>query len=207
VTKAPMFTAADEAGAPPLKPGVWILFMQPGCKVDVRTPTDTWPDCAGGGRVEPGKISGHDSKKPKGVWDSMPFTLAAGAPRIAQVQIKQDLSVSADADQSSATDSKSQIVYGYVAVKPTKTDAAGQITAVSYWMVLCGPPPPKNKDGSDAALGTLKPLPGMQMKPGDAVCVPASKEAIRGAGKASEAWKDTQDQAQSEAHWLRDGDK
>jgi hypothetical protein len=65
-------------------------------------------------------------------------------------------------------------------------------------------PPPKDKNGADVAAGTLHPLPGMQMKPGDAYCSTGSKEAIRAAAKASEAWADG---PIPEAHWLRDAER
>ena len=51
-------------------------------------------------------------------------------------------------------------------------------------------------------MGTLKPLPGMEMKPGDAVCTTHSKDALRAAAKASEAWAEA---PLPEARWLRDG--
>ena len=59
LTKAPLFTAADEAGAPPMKPGVWA-FEDADFKFDEHQPIVAWPDCAGGGVVGPGQIAGHD---------------------------------------------------------------------------------------------------------------------------------------------------
>jgi hypothetical protein len=195
VTEKPLFTAADEAGAPAMKPGVWLMFEQPGCTVDVKRPIDEWSDCAGGAVYHPGEMVGHDSKAPKGVWEHAPFVLAAGDPRIAQVRIKIQV--------ASGGSQQSNQPYGYGAARPTKLDPQGRIVAMTYWFVDCGPPPPKDKDGNDTAAGTLKPLPGLVMKPGDPTCTTTSKDAVRGAAKASEAWKT----APLEARWLRDGEK
>ena len=103
--------------------------------------------------------------------------LASGDPRVGQVQITIDMSAGADASASgggeasasvSVTQPKSQ-PYGYAAIRPTKLDPQGRIVAFASWPVLCGPPPPKDKDGNDTAMATLHPLPGIEMKPGDAV--------------------------------------
>jgi hypothetical protein len=88
-------------------------------------------------------------------------------------------------------------------VRPTKFDAQGRIVALTLWPIQCGPPPPKDKDGNDTAAATLKPLPGMQMKPGDAVCTTSSIAALRGAAKVSEPW----DPKPADAHWIRDAER
>lgn len=211
VTKDPLFTQADSAGAPTLRPGVWLIFEQPDCKVDTAKPFVDWPDCAGGGLVGDGEIAGHKSGAPKDVLEKTPVVLAAGEPRIAQVPVDVDVSAQASASASgdatasaSASGGGKANPYAYAAVRPTKFDAQGHITAFRFWPVDCGPPPPKDKNGADVAAGTLHPLPGMQMKPGDAFCSTGSKDALRAAAKASEAWAD---HPIPEARWLRDGDR
>jgi hypothetical protein len=195
VTKQPLFTLADQAGAPTLKPGVWLVGQGDDCKFDKTKPIDAWPDCAGGGAVHPGEIIAHDSKAPRGVFEHDPFIFAAGEPRVAQVQAKTEI--------ASDGGSQSERIYIYAGARATQTDAAGQITQVAYWPVLCGPPPPKNKDGSDSAMGTLKPFAGMTMKPGDPTCTTDSKDAVRLAAKASEHLAEKP----MLARWLRDGDR
>jgi hypothetical protein len=195
VTDKPLFSAADEAGAPALKPGVWLLFEGPGCKLDPRTPIDEWPDCAGGGMVRGGEVIDHDEKAPKGVWEHSPFIFAAGDPRIAQLQVKGQITTNAG--------SQTTLSYGYAGARPTKLDDQGRIVALSYWFVICGPPPPKDKNGNDSALGTLKPFPGLTMKPHDATCTTDSQAVVRSAAIASEAFKD----GPAEARWLRDGSR
>ena len=79
-----------------LRPGVWLVFEQPGCKVDPNQPIDEWPDCAGGAVVKAGEIAGYNKKPAKGVWEHSPFVFAAGDPRIAQVQMKEKFGTGAD---------------------------------------------------------------------------------------------------------------
>lgn len=209
LTKEPLFKQADAAAAPTLRPGVWLLFLQLDCKVDTATPFVDWPDCAGGALVGDGEIAGHKSGTPPDVLARMPVVLAAGQPRIAQFPVDIDTSVEASASASggatasaSASGGGHAQPYGYAAVRPTKVDAQGRIVAFNYWPVDCGPPPPKNKDGSESMGGTLHPLPGIEMKPGDPLCTTRSKDALRAAARASEAWAD---QPIPEARWLRDG--
>jgi hypothetical protein len=211
MTKDPLFTHADEAGAPPLRPGVWLIFKEPGCQLDETKPFVDWPDCAGGGHVGPGEIAGHKSGAPKDQLERTPLVLAAGAPRVAQLRV--DVSVSGEADASASGGATASAEangggqaqpYGYAGLRPTKLDDAGRVVAFVFWPVACGPPPPKDKSGADTAAGTPKPLPGIEMKPGDAICTTSSKDALRAAAKASEAWAE---HPLPEARWLRDGDQ
>ena len=212
MTKEPLFTAADAAGAPPLRPGVWVLFKDPDCKFDEHAPFTDWPDCAGGGLVTATDVAGHKNGAAKDVLEHSPLVLAAGDPRIAQLQVSVDMSAETSAEASggaSASASASVTApkpnpYGYAGLRPTKLDSQGRIVAFISWPVQCGPPPPVDKQGNPTAMGTLKPLPGMEMKPGDAVCTTRSQDALRAAAKASEAWTD---QPPRESFWLRDGDR
>jgi hypothetical protein len=211
VTKTPLFAPKDAAGAPTLRPGVWLFFKEDGCQVDEHRPFTEWPDCVGGGLVSEGRVRGHKSGAPPDQLEDTPVVLAAGDPRIMQAQVDVDLSVNAEASASggatataSGQSSAHAKPYGYAAVRPTKFDPEGRITAFTLWPVLCGPPPPKDKDGNDTAPATLKPLPGLMMKKGDAVCTTDSAGALRGAAKASEAWAD---KPLRESHWVRDADR
>jgi hypothetical protein len=197
VTKAPLFTAADEAGAPPMKPGVWA-FDDPTCTFDQGKPITQWPDCAGGAVFRPGEITGHDTKDGKDKWDHVPFVLAAGNPRIAQVMFQTEVS----ADQPHPAGMKTgDMPFGYAGVLPTASDGDGRITAITYWLVQCGPPPPPQaRNNGRMALGTLHPLPGMVMKRGDPMCTTASRTALTAAAKASRAWADKP----MKAHWVRE---
>jgi hypothetical protein len=213
LTKTPLFTQADAVGAPQLRPGVWLFFQQPDCKVDESKPFTEWPDCAGGGLVSAGSVKGHKAGTPPDQLEDTPVVLAAGDPRIFQAQVDVDLSAQASASvsgegttasSSTSSSSASAKPYGYAGVRPTKFDAQGRIVAFALWPVQCGPPPPKDKDGNDTAAATLKPLPGIEMKPGDAVCTTNSVPALRGAAKASEAWAPG---PTASSHWVRDADR
>ena len=52
VSQTPVFRAADAAGAPPFKPGLWAS-PGPGCTFDESTPFDAWPKCANGSEFGP----------------------------------------------------------------------------------------------------------------------------------------------------------
>jgi hypothetical protein len=211
VTKDPLFAQADSAGAPTLRPGVWMFFKEADCQVDEAKPFTDWPDCVGGGLVSPGNVKGHKAKAPPDQLEDTPIVLASGEPRILQAQVDVDLSMTAEASanggataSSSGESSAHARPYGYAAVRPTKLDSEGRITAFTLWPIQCGPPPPKDKDGNDTAPATLKPLPGMIMKQGDAVCSTASVAALRGAAKASEPWAP---QPMPQSHWVRDAER
>jgi hypothetical protein len=188
ITKTPLFSAADEAGAPALRPGVWLFQTDPDCHVDTAKPLAEWPDCAGGAVVAAGQITGRDSSNP-GKMEVTPFTLAAGTPRIAQVLVSVDVSVHADVSASAdsggnvtaqtssttSSDASKEKAYGYAGARPTKFDEAGAITAFSFWPVQCGPPPPKDANGNDTASATLHPLAGLEMKPATPTAPPPRK--------------------------------
>lgn len=194
VTEQPLFSARDEAGAPPMKPGLWRMDADEACDFDPAKPLADWPECASGAVFAPGVISGHDKKDGKDVRIEAPFILAAGDPRVGQLRL---------VDEDIEGHGKANPPYGYVAVKPTKLDH-GAIVEVTYWLVLCGPPPPPNAKtrSQKPALGTLHPLPGMKMKPGDAVCTTDSQAALRGAAAASRAWGEKP----KRARWIRAGE-
>jgi len=210
MTEKPLFTQADAAGAPALKPGVWLFFEEPGCKVDESKPFTEWPDCAGGGLVGAAEIKGHKQDAPPGQLETAPYVLATGDPRVMQIQVDVDVSAHADvsasgegvtANRSSSSSSSHSQPYGYAAIRPTKLDGQGRIVAFTLWPVQCGPPPPRDADGDDTAPATQKLLPGLTMKDGDPVCTTTSTAALRAAAKASEAWAP---QPPRDARWLRD---
>jgi hypothetical protein len=134
--------------------------------------------------------------------------LASGDPRILQIQVDVTMGAEAHAStsgagQASTSSSSTEIhPYGYAALRPTRFDEKGRITAFTLWPVQCGPPP-KDGKGEELPLVTHQLLPGMEMKPGDTDCSTSSVSALRDAAKASEAWADMPRQAR----WLRDGDR
>jgi len=212
LTKTPLFAAQDAAGAPTLRPGVWVFAHEAGCKFDERQPFLDWPNCAGGGLVGLNDIAGQKQNAAKGVLEHTPVILASGDPRVLQLQISIDVSAGASASASgdataaaSASATGPQAMpWGYGAVRPTLHDDQGRITAFSFWPILCGPPPPKKGKDDLGLSGTEHPLPGLTMQDNNTDCTTDSKDALRGAARASEAWAD---KPLAQAHWVRDGDR
>ena len=185
VTTTPLLAKADEAGGPPLKPGLWRFSGDDDCKLDDTKPLADWPSCGGGVVIKDGVAGYYNRDGAAPVWTLQPYVFAAGSPRIlqAQAKISGDVKVSANP-------------FVYAGAKVTASDSEGRITAFSLWPVQCGPPPP-----GDKAAATTQPLPGIELKPGDPVCTTASVTALRNAARASEAWAPKQ----ISARWLRDG--
>lgn len=187
VTKDPLFTRASEVGAPTLKAGLWRMEMDPKCAVDETKPLLQWPECAAGAVIKDGMAGYYDRKADpeRPVWKQQPLILAAGDPRVLQVQTE----VGGDVKMDSSP-------YLYLGVRVIKSDAAGTITEFSLWPVLCGPPPPGDQDPLTKHL-----LPGLTAKADDPVCTTTSIPALQNAAKASEAWTPEV----KKGHWVRDG--
>jgi hypothetical protein len=189
ITKTPLFSAADEAGAPAPRPGVWRFVVDPGCAVDEARPLADWPKCTGGAALGPGEAIYHDRDAARGVLVHEPFVFAAREPRIAQLRVVVSGDIKLEGDVTP---------YIYAGARATKLDDRGRIVAVSLWPVQCGPPRAGAADGDTT---TLHPAPGIQMKPGDAFCTATSATVLRAAARASEAWAEKP----LTAHWVRDG--
>lgn len=190
ITTEPTYTAADAAGAPPVKDGLWAT-VEKGCEVDLKKPATEWPECANWIVVKDGAMTGvGDDGEPFKV----PFVLAAGDPRVMQIEMQEK----ADGPR----------LYIYLGVKPLKTDAQGRITEYTGWIVQCGPPPPKDYKRPDGKpqFGTLKPSPGMVMDAEQSGCTPASKAALTGAARLSERYEGSEPKGEA-TRWVRDGDK
>jgi hypothetical protein len=197
MTKEPLFSKADEAGAPRMRPGVWGNDQTDQCKYDQTQPFASWPDCAGGVVVErDDRVGSFDRQSGKPVWTTTPFLIAAGDPRVGQVHLSANMG-----------GAPLPAVYIYAAVRPTALDDKGFITATTSWIVLCGPPPPpdaKAPDGQSQRSGTLEPVAGLTMDASANDCVTTSKDAARRAARESQAW--TKPDGFTNNHWVRDGD-
>jgi hypothetical protein len=201
VSETPVFSAADAAGAPALKPGVWAA-PQPNCDFKPSDPLDKWPQCAGGAAITPDAIlaaadsagvAAPDQSAPAPAKTMrVPYVLAAGDPRIMQIHFVLPLDPAIKA-----------AFFYFVALKPTAHDADGRITAAEAWLIQCGPPPPPSVDSSgkpDQGGITNHPLPGMKIEKGE--CTPDGKAAVINAAVPSRAWADNQ---VGMLRWVRDG--
>jgi hypothetical protein len=184
MSQTPMFTTADAVHAPGLRPGVWT---SPDAKCDFKTsdPVDKWPSCANAGLIDAEAIRptpGSQAAAQQQI-DKVPYVLAAGDPRVMQVEIKLVL----------VKDAPATTFFYYVALTPTAFDQDGRIVAAQLWPIQCGPPPPQPKttdqNTDPADMVTKRPLPGMKVDKG--VCTPADKAAILGAARPSRAWADS----------------
>jgi len=176
-TDHPLFKAADAAGAPTFRPGIWA-DPDPGCNFDPNRPVKTWPDCAHGDaapKAEPGAT----------------LLIVAGKPLIMQYGGKP-----ADDQPGSPP------VYYYFGLEPLRLDASGRIIAMKAWPVQCGPPRRQGRT-HHSPYGTRHPLPGMTMDADGNNCTTASIDAVRAAATPSEAWADKP----GGAYWVRDGDQ
>jgi len=198
MTKDPLFTRADGAGAQPLRPGVWDQDATDQCQVDERQPLASWPSCANGflvGRDQ--TMTSFGQQGDKRVSNSTHYVMAAGHPMVFQVLLS-----------SSMSQMPLPQLYLYAAVRPTKFDERGRVIALTSWPVLCGPPPPadaKAPDGKSPRSGTLDPVPGLTMDASANDCTTTSQDAARRAAAASEAW--TKPDGFTSSHWVRDADR
>ncbi len=203
VSKVPMFTAADSAGAPALRPGVW-LAEKADCHFDEASPLAQWPDCADPLVITPTEVHGVGSKGQK----PAPYLVAAGDPLVLQSQI--DVDVSAGVDVSASGDAKATASasgemkgpppYAYLAAHPIAFDAKGRVVRMEQWPVMCGPPPPEPKPGQPldkARYVTLRPLPGLRIE--GQVCTPDDNAAVLNAARQSRTYGPIQT-----SHWVRD---
>ena len=200
VTTKPLFTASDSAGVPQLKPGVWNEKPDPACAVDETKPLADWPSCAHGVIVQNGQIGAYSTDaNGKRVWTASTILMVGGDPRVMQFHLP-------DIDLKGLGGAKLDLLYLYMALRPTSTDADGRVTAFTSWPIVCGPPPPdgtKSPDGKGVRLGTLTPLPGLVMDKAGGNCTPTSPAAVLAAAAPTEQW--AKGSSLSVEHWVRDG--
>jgi hypothetical protein len=202
VSETPVFSAADAAGAPPLKPGVWAA-PQPNCDFKPSAPLAQWPKCAGGAAITPTAILATADPSLLATPDQpasaaaktmkVPYVLAAGDPRVMQIHFVLPIDPAIKA-----------AFFYFIALKPIAHDADGRITDAQVWLIQYGPPPPPSADssGAKAEQGAITdhPLPGMTVTKGK--CNPTDKAAVINAALPSRAWAGDQ---LGVLHWVRDG--
>jgi hypothetical protein len=191
VSERPLFFPEDEAGASRLREGLW-LGVDAKCRINTQRPVERWPECANAFVVRGGEFLQLTRNKRSYEWESIPFVLAGGEPRILQVY-----GVSPEAGPDA------KMAWGFAGLAPTGHDAEGRIVAYRMWFAQCGPIR-KPVDPSEARhMTTREPLPGVVMHDDGYNCTPADIAAVRGAVVASEAWSE----GSTVARWIRDGDR
>lgn len=194
----PVFTAADETGAPALRPGVWRADGKADCRVDERRPLERWPECAEGFVVEPGRqlILVPQPQAGGGLsyeWLAEAAVLAGGEPRVLQT----GCGGLAREDGAAPSEEAARFNFCFQAVRATRTAPDGSVVELVGWPILCGPPP---KDAKKAV--TDAPFEGIRLD--GEFCTAASPAAVRGAAAASEALPEAASH-RMRAHWVRDG--
>jgi hypothetical protein len=198
VTKDPVFSKADAAGAPGLRPGVWDGDPKADCQIDESKPFSQWPACASGFVVlDDHTIGGFSDQGGKHAWATTEYVLAAGEPRVLQLH----LTPGADEPLMPA-------MYLYAAYRPIRLDDQGRVVAGRAWFVICGPPrvqPAAGDAGGKQRLGTEHPFAGLTMDSDGDNCSPDTPAALRNAARESRALTTPKDLSGS--HWVRDGEK
>jgi hypothetical protein len=198
VTRDPVFSQADAAGAPVLRPGVWNGDPKDDCKVDEGRPLSEWPSCANGFVVmDDHRVGDFSDQGGKRAWSTTDYVLAAGPPRVMQVHL------------TGGTDAMLPAAYFYAGYQPLKFDDQGRIVAGRAWFVICGPPPaqpaPDSQEPAKQRMGTLHPFAGLTMDSDGNNCAPESPAALLNAARESRGLTAPKDLSGS--HWVRDGQK
>lgn len=116
----PLFNSSDTTDAPALKPGLWAL-VEPGCRFNIRSAPEKWPDCATAMALRDGAASDVG----KGQTGKRRVLIAGGDPAIVQAE----------------TDEDGRKAYVYMGLRPLAADGDGTITRARVWPAQCPPPP------------------------------------------------------------------
>lgn len=227
-SQTPWFGPADDAGAPPLRDGVWAA-VAPDCRFDASLPLELWPGCAEGRVIRGGEeldLNYFDSEDEHGRrersdydWSSVVFVLAAGAPRIdqracgeprfekadeapaaAQNEDGSPATTAAEPTGRSAVDEAvSRLVYCYAGLRSDALDAEDRIIAFTTWPIWCGPFP-QRAEGEGGPNVTDAPFSGLVVV--GEHCIAGDVAALRAAATASETLEPF---GAARFRWIRDG--
>lgn len=185
---APLFGAADTAGAPALRPGLWAAPSR-GCRFSSKASVEKWPDCANGAVVAPQSLLGGRRDAAGAFTEVLPYLMAAGEPPVMQIETPPGHELGGPR-------------YVYAGVRPLAADEAGAIIKARIWLTLCAPP-------AVAAAPQTRPgkLPAGVIPSKDRTyCLTRSKTALRTLVRTSETWafQGTPDDYGLVAFWVRD---
>lgn len=187
VSNEPMLARGPDT--PMMKPGIWVDATKTDCEYDAETSPESWPECADPAIVaEDGKFFTYEEKDKS--WRSVNVVLGDGDPTVVQVSMP--------AEMRQLNPSVPNFLY--LALRPTERDAEGYITAISTWLMVCGPTDKKEETQSIDDAVTKEPFDGMTMVDGN--CMPDDLAALQNAAAASELLDDEP----GGARWLRAAD-
>jgi hypothetical protein len=149
VSDEPMLVRGPET--PIMKPGVWAV-SGPDCEYDIATPVDAWPDCASPAIIRE-DAAFLTLNKDSGKWRVNDVVLGSDDPIVVQVALPKEVTAKVGAPH-----------YLFLAFRSTAHDAAGQITGIETWPLVCGPvdKDAEAADGADAMI-TKAPFEGLTM--------------------------------------------
>jgi hypothetical protein len=196
VSKEPWFAEADTAGAPRFRDGLWTSTKSNDCKFDSVSDPSTWPDCAANLRVKDNRWSSlerdqdAEGDEKSSVWKDFETVVVGGDPAIVQYKTSPE-GIWNPSEQ-----------YVYLAVRPTQSDAQGNVVAFSAWAVFCGPVEQGQKKQTEASMVTSKPFEGLKMV--DYNCLAKDTGAVRNAALQSEKLVVNGRQQLGLVRWVRD---
>ena len=119
-SERPLFTVADSADAPALKPGLWAL-VEVGCRFNTKAAPEKWPDCATPLALRDGAaVSVKRGESPR----RNAVLIAGGDPAVLQ----------ADAtNEGGATGRR----FAYFGLRPLAADGDGTVTRARLWPAEC----------------------------------------------------------------------
>ena len=193
-----LFSPADGAGAPILRPGLWTS-SDPKCRFNEARPVQRWPGCAGWMLIRPGQVLNLDQGQDKAEWAATDYVLARGDPLVLQTR-------------GHGPDDDAFLYYG---LAPVRFDAEMQVVELEAWPALCGPPPPsppKHRPAKQPAAAadsqersvTLEPLSGLEVDTNRPThsqdCLARQPGPVRASAAASRVWSGEP----TSLHWVRD---
>jgi hypothetical protein len=195
VSETPWFTRSVDG--PRLKPGLWMIAgpaptgAYRGCRFDERKPAYTWPACAEWYVVRDSDLlrlkrtEASWYEYPDYDWDRTAYVLAPGALMISQTEGCKALNIMYEPGPDGGMVPLDPSAYCYDALRPTRFDAEGRITAVLTWPIFCGPWAPDEQGIPNIGSPTVAPFPGLHMVHDN--CTAESEEALRQGAASSEA--------------------
>jgi hypothetical protein len=123
----PVFTSGDAADAPALKSGLWAL-IEPGCRFNVRTAPEKWPECATALVLRDGAAI--DART--GQTTRRSILIVGGDPVVIQAGTEED----------------GRKGFAYLGLRPLAVDADGAVTRARVWPAQCPPAPPGRRGPS-----------------------------------------------------------
>lgn len=182
-SERPLFAVSAGADTPDLRPGLWVMATE-GCKVAVRAPIASWPECANGFVLGESELKGGLVDKTGNFQRGATYQKVGGDPLLLQII----------PNRGRASDEPAIV---YVGWRPTAADAEGRITQARVWPPLCRKP----------GLEEGRLLPGLTSAGKDRPCLAATEAALRGAARQSEAWAFGPEGLGLTARWVRDEDR